>query len=116
MRLFRLESFTLGGMPGKRFCSSMVAQFRQLTWINSSKLYLLCSTPARPAGRLFFIWLLAASPHAESDEAPCGDPADFVSSGPVDWPHPREVRGTKLGGVPRNLHRCSMVRSCDCCQ
>ena len=59
---------------------------------------------------------LAASPYAESGDAPRSDPADFVSSGPVDWPRPRQVQGTELAGMPRKLHRCSVVRSCDCSQ
>ena len=57
---------------------------------------------------------LAASPHTGCCDAPYGDPTDFISCGPADWPRSREVQGTGLAGMPRNLQGCSPARSCDC--
>ena len=81
--------------------------------------FICCAQRQRDQPAVYFLSgsrALAASPHAESGDATCSDPADFVSSGPADWPRPRQVQGTGLAGMPRKLHRCSSVRSCDCCQ
>src|SRR3954469_24408487 len=53
--------------------------------------------------------------YSSGENAPTFSCTDFCADArPADWERSREVQGTRLPGMPRDLQRCSFIRSCSC--